>query len=293
MTRNRLAFLTCLAVALSGPAFASGGSDDKGGGTYYGGTTATGSQNGDDHGHEGQAADDHGNDGQGASLTRNQVSLATQPAGSAFGISGNADLRAFGAEQRIKVEVEGNFADGTQFQVFANGLPIGSITGRLQHAELEIELENGTTLPVGLLPSAINSIDVRDLAGNSLLLGRFAALSGVTASAPASGVSKTEAALTPASPAATAAGAAGSVELRSQGVQQELHIKVDAAVADGTTWQVFANGIPIGTLKFRLGAAELKIESEDPLPAGLGSLAAISTVSISDGTSNLLSAKLR
>jgi hypothetical protein len=300
MTRNRFALLTCLAVALSAPAFGfSGGSDDHGGGAYYGGTTATGSQTSDDHGHDGQTgsqgADDHGNDGQGASLGRNQVSLATQQAGAAFGVSGNADLRAFGAEQRIKVEIEGNFADGTQFQVFANGLPIGSIIGHLQHGELEIELENGTTLPGGLLPSAINSIEVRDLAGNSLLVGRFAALSGVTSSAPASGVSvsKTEAALTAVSAAATSVAAAGSVELRSQGVQQELHIRVDAAVADGTTWAVFANGIQIGTLKFRLGAAELKMESEDALPAGLGSLAAISTVNITDGTSTLLSAKLK
>jgi hypothetical protein len=290
MKRNRLALLTCLALALSGPAFA-GGFDDHGGTSSTSQSGGKDDRGGDDHGGQGnEGGDDHGTDNSGAALTRNQAGLATQPAGNAFGMTGSVDLRASGDEQRVKVEIEGNFADGTQFQVLANGLPAGSITGRLHHGELEIEVEHGAALPGGLLPSAINSIEVRDLAGNSLLLGRFAALNGATTgSAPVSGVNKIQKALTNQS----AVAAAGSVELRAQGVQQELHVRVDAPVADGTTWIAFANGIQIGTLKFRLAVAELKIESENPLPAGLVSLSAISTVTITDGSNTILSGKLQ
>jgi hypothetical protein len=215
------------------------------------------------------------------------------PAGSVFALKGDVDIRAMGNHQRLQVEIEGNFADGTQFQVLANGLSIGSITGRLQHGELEIELENGATLTGGFQASAINSIEVRDLTGNSLLLGRFAAL-GAGATAPrAGGLTKTEVALVRISAAATSVGAVGQVELRSQGAQQEFSVRVDAAVADGTVWLVFANGIQVGTLQFRLNGAEFRIQSETPLPPGLGSLAAISSVSITDGATTLLGATLK
>ena len=140
------------------------------------------------------------------------------------------------------------------------------------------------------LPAELSEID---LTGNSLLLGRFAAL-GAGATAPrAGGLTKTEVALVRISAAATSVGAVGQVELRSQGAQQEFSVRVDAAVADGTVWLVFANGIQVGTLKFRLNGAELRIQTETPLPAGLGSLAAISSVSITDGATTLLSATLK
>jgi hypothetical protein len=38
-------------------------------------------------------------------------------------------------------------------------------------------------------------------------------------------------------------------------------------------WQVVLNGIPAGTMKFRLHVAEFKLESESSLPAGLTSIA--------------------
>jgi hypothetical protein len=304
MTTNRLAVLTCLALALSAPAMAYTGSDN-----YYGNSAQSGSQSGsgkgaddngghgnesgDDHGKDNQPGDDHGNDNQTPAFQQTDVRLATSAAGAAFGASGNVDIRAGGNNQRVKVEIEGNFADGTQFQVVANGLAIGSITARLQHGELELELENGAALPGGLVPSTINAIEVRDLSGNALLTGRFAAIGGAPAPAPAIGFTKTEKALQAVAAAATSVGAAGTAELRVQGAQQEFHLKVDAAVADGTTWQVLVNGISAGTLKFRLHAAEFKLQSGDPLPAGVTSIAAIATVAVTDGTTTLLSASLK
>jgi hypothetical protein len=299
--KRKLVGLTCLAIALSGPAVAvpDHGNDSHGGGTQSGGGGSQGGH-GDDHG-GGQSGDDHGgqtgNDNRGPGngnantqgVQRTEARLALTPTGVGIGAHGTADLRAQGNQQRVKVEIEANVADGTVFTVLANGIAIGTITIRLQEGELELELGNGATLPGGLLVSAITSIAVQDAAGATVLQGQFAAINtNAPATTPAPGsVVKTQADLTP-SAAAASLGASGEAELRVQGALQTFKVEVNANVADGTIWSVSVNGTMIGLLQFKLHAAEFRIESGASLPGGLTSLAGISTVSIADPGGNVL-----
>ena len=88
----------------------------------------------------------------------------------------------------------------------------------------------------------------------------------------------------------TAAGAAidssGTAEVRAQGTRQRLKVSIDARVPDGTTFLVFANGMPAGSLTIELGAGELDINNANGkvLPAGVSPVCGIKSVQVLDGT---------
>jgi len=91
----------------------------------------------------------------------------------------------------------------------------------------------------------------------------------------------------------TAAGvaidASGRVEVRARGWEQHLEVGMDAAVADGTTFLVFANGLPAGTITIASGAGDFCINNnEQVLPIGVDPVCDMSTVEIRDGNNRVL-----
>ena len=93
--------------------------------------------------------------------------------------------------------------------------------------------------------------------------------------------------------APTAAGvaidASGRVEVRARGWEQHFEVGLDAAVPDGTTFIVFANGEPAGTITISAGAGDLYVNNlEHLLPAGVDPVCDMSTVKISDGRGTVL-----
>jgi hypothetical protein len=244
MTLSRICSTLCFVAGLSIPlmVFADdGGGDDNSQSTSPVVTSSTGNQSGnqsgDDHGgdqnnnnnvnnnngddnngNEGVNQDQNNNAGVGQNndqVSRTRLTLAATVVGGVEGAEGNVDIRANGNEQRIKIEVEANLADGTIFQVMANGIPLGIITIHLQEGELELETQNGQTLPGGLLPGAITSIVVTDAKGSIVLQAQFGPLqnSGQVAPPPTVLIRKDQP-LVPTT-LGTAAGAQGAVDLRA------------------------------------------------------------------------------
>ncbi|MBI3780028.1 MAG: hypothetical protein HY278_03070 [candidate division NC10 bacterium] len=104
---------------------------------------------------------------------RKKISLAATSAGAAIDSSGTAEVRAQGAKQRFKVSMDARVADGTTFAVFANGQLAGVITIELGDGELELNNNNGKTLPDGVNPvCAISTVEVTD-GSNLILHGNF------------------------------------------------------------------------------------------------------------------------
>jgi len=91
----------------------------------------------------------------------------------------------------------------------------------------------------------------------------------------------------------TAAGvaldASGRVEVHARGWEQHFEVGMDAAVADGTTFLVFANGLPAGTITIASGAGNFYVSNNDQvLPIGVDPVCEMSTVEIRDGNSRVL-----
>lgn len=316
MTLSRICSTLCFVAGLSIPlmVFADdGGGDDNSQSTSPVVTSSTGNQsgnqNGDDHGgdqnnnvnnnngddnngNEGVNQDQNNNAGVGQNndqVSRTRLTLAATVVGGVEGAEGNVDIRVKGNEQRIKIEVEANVADGTIFQVMANGIPIGIITIHLQEGELEFETQNGQTLPGKLLPGAITSIVVTDAKGSIVLQAQFGPLQNNGPVAPPVALIRKDQPLVP-TMLGKAAGSQGTVDLRAQGAIERLKVEVDANVLDGVTWKIFANKtIPIGTLAFHLQEAELQLETGvNMLPAGLSSLSSITLVQVTDPGGNVM-----
>jgi hypothetical protein len=220
MLRTKLVWLTCLAVALSGPAIArddhggkggtstsqsgkgDGDGDGKGSGSQSGkgdGNGGGGSQSGKGDGNGGgQSGSGSGNGGgtqsgpgsssgkgdgganPGQPALRTDVRLAATAQGAGF--EGNVDIRAQGNEQRLKVEIEvgPDVADGTVFTVMANGVAVGTITIHLHEGELELDLRDGAMLPQGLAAGDITTIQVMRADGVTVLQAVFASLNSGT-----------------------------------------------------------------------------------------------------------------
>lgn len=89
-----------------------------------------------------------------------------------------------------------------------------------------------------------------------------------------------------ASAAGVQIGASGTAEARAQGTAQRFKVSIDAAVADGTTFSVFANGQLAGTITIALGAGELDLNNNNGkvLPAGVNPVCSIKTVEVRDGS---------
>ena len=103
-----------------------------------------------------------------------RAGLRPSASGSALGASGKTDVRARGAQQKFKVEMEAAVADGSTFVVWANGLSVGTLTMRLGEAQLELNNNNGNVLPAGTDPvCSITAVAVTDGKGNPLLEGNL------------------------------------------------------------------------------------------------------------------------
>lgn len=80
----------------------------------------------------------------------------------------------------------------------------------------------------------------------------------------------------------------GKVAFEENGSSQRFKVSMDARVADGTTFVVFANGMPAGMITITLGSGELDLNNHDGaiLPAGLDPICNISSVLVTDGAGN-------
>lgn len=90
--------------------------------------------------------------------------------------------------------------------------------------------------------------------------------------------------------AATAGDYSGKAEVRQQGSQQQFKVSMDAAVADGTTYIVSANGLAVGTITIRLGDGELQLSNSNGkvLPDGANPACSVGPVSVMDSTGRMI-----
>lgn len=83
--------------------------------------------------------------------------------------------------------------------------------------------------------------------------------------------------------------ASGRIEVRAHGGAQHFEAGMDAAVADGTTFIVLANGEPAGTITLADGGGDLHVTNLDGiLPSGITPLADLSSVEVIDGRGTVL-----
>jgi|SRR5712664_3478876 len=102
----------------------------------------------------------------------NRTELAITADGAAIDASGSAEARAQGDQQRFKVSIDARVADGTTFEVFANGQLAGTITIALGVGELDLNTNDGAVLPAGSNPvCGITTVEVQTAAGAVILQG--------------------------------------------------------------------------------------------------------------------------
>jgi hypothetical protein len=83
--------------------------------------------------------------------------------------------------------------------------------------------------------------------------------------------------------------ATGRIEVRTQRGARHFEAGVDAAVADGTTFIVLANGQPAGTITLADGGGDLHVSSLDGiLPNGILPFAALGSIEVVDGQGTVL-----
>ncbi len=100
---------------------------------------------------------------------RKKIDLSST--GAVADVSGTAEVRAQGAQQRFKVSID---APDGMYAVYANGLFAGPIKVVLGNGELDINNNNGKTLPAGVDPvCSITSVRVDNAGGTSVLTGAF------------------------------------------------------------------------------------------------------------------------
>jgi hypothetical protein len=95
-------------------------------------------------------------------------------------------------------------------------------------------------------------------------------------------------------PAGIAIDATGRIEIRARGSEQHFEVGMDAALADGATFTVLANGQPAGTMALASGAGNLYLHNlGTDLPAGVDPLCNLRTIEIRDGNGNVVLEKAR
>ena len=85
--------------------------------------------------------------------------------------------------------------------------------------------------------------------------------------------------------------ASGTAKVRARGTaDQRFGVSIDARVADGTTFAVFANGQLAGTITIALGAGELDLNNHNGnvLPAGTDPVCSIKSVEVKDGSGTVI-----
>jgi len=97
------------------------------------------------------------------------------------------------------------------------------------------------------------------------------------------------------SPAGKAIAADGRARVRAQTraagfVKQDLVVEMSAAVPNGTTFMVFANAQPVGTITIVFGVGRLVVNNDgaNVLPAGANPVCAISSIIVTDGAGNTI-----
>jgi len=311
MTRERRWMTATLAAMLVFALPAAAKDHDQSSGS--GGSAVSGDGHGDNHDQNGNGGDTDGDGGgQKQNATGNtgattggsdkggtnnptsqpqriRISLAATDAGNAISATGNADLRAQGDEQRLKVEMEANVADGTVFTLVANTIPIGTITIQLGEGEFEFDSQDGQPLTGGLLPAAITSLAVMDSSNTAVLQAQFGALSTSNPGLPPVLAIREKIELTP-SAAGKAVNAEGNADLRSGGAETRLKVEVEANVPDGTVWSVTANGnVALGSVTFKLMEAELHLDATALAQAGLTDASTIASIQVADAANQVLS----
>ena len=97
-----------------------------------------------------------------------------------------------------------------------------------------------------------------------------------------------------ASPAGVLIAASGKARVRASlnagFLTQDFVVEMAAVVPDGTTFMVFANGQPMGTITIVFGVGRLVVNNEPPnvLPAGADPVCAIGPVIVTDGAGNTI-----
>jgi hypothetical protein len=105
---------------------------------------------------------------------RKKINLTVTSPGAASDSSGTAEVRQQGAQQRFKLSMDSRVPDGTTYVVKANNLTIGAIVISLGDGELDLNNQNGKTLPSGINPAcSVGPVSVTDGAGNVILMGSF------------------------------------------------------------------------------------------------------------------------
>ena len=98
-----------------------------------------------------------------------------------------------------------------------------------------------------------------------------------------------------ASPAGVLIAASGKARVRASlnagFLNQDFVVEMAAVVPDGTTFMVFANGLPAGTITMALGHGRLAVANAPPpsvLPAGTDPVCSIGPVIVADGGGNTI-----
>ena len=95
-------------------------------------------------------------------------------------------------------------------------------------------------------------------------------------------------------PAGAAIDATGRIEVRARGSEQHFEVGIDAALADGATFTVIANGRPAGTMALASGAGNLHLHNlAGNLPPGVDPVCHLQTVEIRDSDGNVVLEKAR
>jgi len=73
-------------------------------------------------------------------------------------------------------------------------------------------------------------------------------------------------------------------------VKQDFVVEMSAAVANGTTFMVFANAQPVGTITIVFGVGRLVVNNDgaNVLPAGANPVCAISSIIVTDAAGNTI-----
>jgi hypothetical protein len=265
MTHGKAVAIVSLAIVLSVPGYVIAGDNGHGNGQ------SNGNGNNGNKGQQNKAAN---------APSRLRVPLMATSAGTAIIAAGDVVIREQKKKERIRVQVEANVPDGTQFSVSANGTPIGTITINFNEGQLQIGTGAGETLPGGLSPDSVTTVTVSEN-GTAILEAQFAALNTVSA------IPNLKRAKMTATAAGTAAEANGRVMLHENGARERLTVAVEANVPDGTIVTITGSGHTLGTVTIQMGEGEFEIDSRTfTLPSGLTSIGAITDVQViaADGT---------
>lgn len=78
--------------------------------------------------------------------------------------------------------------------------------------------------------------------------------------------------------------ASGKAKVRARRAKQSFNVEAEANAPDGTTYLVFANGQPAGTITLALGEGELELNNNNGkvLPAGVDPVCSITDVQVVD-----------